>query len=126
MTTNVQTPTVAEEALEVLSQIGVPRKLFKHGALEVRALRVRVGGAGREAEAMPAVQAVPVEGGGPEGLKRAGRARTRGEQAMAAVGSLSSPRARRGHRRPGYERLTHVGRPPRSSFPLTEGSVRGR
>src|SRR5438067_833567 len=36
MTTNVQTPTVAEEALEVLSQIGVPRKLFTHGALEVR------------------------------------------------------------------------------------------
>jgi aldehyde dehydrogenase (NAD+) len=36
MTTNVQTPTVAEEAVELLSEIGVPRKLFEGGALEVR------------------------------------------------------------------------------------------
>jgi L-aminoadipate-semialdehyde dehydrogenase len=36
MTTNVQTPKVAEEALELLSEIGVPRKLFEGGSLEVR------------------------------------------------------------------------------------------
>ena len=36
MTTNVQTPTVADEAVELLSEIGVPRKLFAEGALEVR------------------------------------------------------------------------------------------
>jgi aldehyde dehydrogenase (NAD+) len=36
MTTNVQTPTVAEEAVELLSQIGVPRNLFADGALEAR------------------------------------------------------------------------------------------
>jgi aldehyde dehydrogenase (NAD+) len=36
MTTNVQTPTVAEEAVELLSRIGVPRNLFADGALEAR------------------------------------------------------------------------------------------
>jgi aldehyde dehydrogenase (NAD+) len=36
MTTNVQTPTVAEEAADLLSAMGVPRKLFADGALEVR------------------------------------------------------------------------------------------
>lgn len=36
MSTNVQTPTVAEEAVELLSQLGVSRKLFADGALEVR------------------------------------------------------------------------------------------
>jgi aldehyde dehydrogenase (NAD+) len=36
MTTNVQSLTVAEEALELLSEIGVPRKLFEGGALQVR------------------------------------------------------------------------------------------
>jgi aldehyde dehydrogenase (NAD+) len=36
MTTNVQTPAVADEAVELLSQIGVPRTLFEDGALEVR------------------------------------------------------------------------------------------
>jgi aldehyde dehydrogenase (NAD+) len=36
MLTNVQSPTVAEEALELLSEIGVPRNLFEGGGLEVR------------------------------------------------------------------------------------------
>jgi aldehyde dehydrogenase (NAD+) len=36
MTTNVQTLTVAEEVVDILSEIGVPRKLFADGALEVR------------------------------------------------------------------------------------------
>ncbi|MGI9074241.1 MAG: L-piperidine-6-carboxylate dehydrogenase [Bryobacteraceae bacterium] len=36
MTTNVQTPTVAEETIDLLSEIGVPRKLFADGSLEVR------------------------------------------------------------------------------------------
>jgi aldehyde dehydrogenase (NAD+) len=35
MTTNVQTPTVAEEVAELLSEIGVPRKLFADGAFDV-------------------------------------------------------------------------------------------
>ena len=33
---NVQSPTVAEEAIDILSEIGVPRKLFADGTLEVR------------------------------------------------------------------------------------------
>jgi aldehyde dehydrogenase (NAD+) len=36
MTTNVQTPTVAEETIDLLSEIGVARKLFADGSLEVR------------------------------------------------------------------------------------------
>jgi aldehyde dehydrogenase (NAD+) len=36
MSTNVQTPTVAEEAAELLSGMGVPRKLLADGALAVR------------------------------------------------------------------------------------------
>ncbi len=36
MATNLQTPSVAGEALEVLSDLGVPRKLVADGALEVR------------------------------------------------------------------------------------------
>ena len=36
MTTNLQIPTVAEEAAELLSDIGVSRKLFVDGALDVR------------------------------------------------------------------------------------------
>ncbi len=33
---NVQTPSVADEALELLSDLGVPRKLVADGALEIR------------------------------------------------------------------------------------------
>lgn len=36
MTTNVQSPTVAEETIDILAEIGVPRKLFMDGALEVQ------------------------------------------------------------------------------------------
>ena len=36
MDTNVQIPAVAEETMDILSEIGVPRKLFTDGALEVR------------------------------------------------------------------------------------------
>ncbi|MFL6352477.1 MAG: aldehyde dehydrogenase family protein [Bryobacteraceae bacterium] len=36
MTTNVQTPTLAEETIDILSEMGVPRKLSADGTLEVR------------------------------------------------------------------------------------------
>src|SRR4051794_26702530 len=35
MRTNVQTPTIAEEALDLLSEIGVPHRLIANGTLEV-------------------------------------------------------------------------------------------